>query len=75
MFIIIRDPNPNPATFADELGKVIETVYADEPSAQGDAMTLAAANPGSTYVVFELVQKGMAVVTLAPIPPAVWTPL
>lgn len=74
MVIIIKDPNPNPATFGDELGHVVETVYPDVVTAQGDALTLAQANPGSVFVVFELVQRGMATVTPAPLPPATWTP-
>lgn len=74
MFIIIKDPNPNPPTFIDELGHVIQTVYNDVTIAQADALTLAQANPGSAFVVFELVPKGTAVVILAPIPPAIWSP-
>ena len=74
MFIIIKNPDPNPPDFTSELGRVINTIYNDVASAQNDAQTLASANPGNTYVVFQLVMQGYAVLTPAPLPPVVWTP-
>ena len=47
MFIIIKNPDPNPPDFTSELGRVINTIYNDVASAQNDAQTLASAIQGT----------------------------
>lgn len=73
MYIIVKDPPTNPIQFSDALSFVIENIYVDAALAQTDAVNLATTNPGHTYVVFNLVAVGNAVVNLQPTPPATWT--
>lgn len=73
MYVLIKNPTPTAPVFAVALEMLVPNVYNDLPTAQGDATTLATANPGTSYTVFELVVLGTALLTPDPLPPATWT--